>query len=383
MDLSYPRMSGLISPTRGSVVPIVRDISSPPFPYEEEGVEEEAREESCQGTKEGAAEEEERSPTPPADASSAIVAVEGGLWELRQSVEELKYSVDSLKREVSPKRKTASPRRPASPSHGQVRTPTPTQKKVNLSKTLRAFKTLTDTEYDRLFSVTNPPNHVWPVIKPAMLLIGLVKRPRDPTELYKSSKAWQSAWRTFRRLPRGLVEKRLSEVAPEDLLTDRLARSMLKEMVFNEDEMKMVSYAAYYIGEWGLALLEACPDKAREGSTPDDLEARAKRIISQTKDTPEPPYTPIPYTSKPRDTPAPPSLPPSGTPHHPTPIIVRSLEEWLTALNLSQYIPSFHTAEVFDLTTASILTDDDLVQMKIPIGPKRKLLTAIQQLRGQ
>jgi class 3 adenylate cyclase/tetratricopeptide (TPR) repeat protein len=50
------------------------------------------------------------------------------------------------------------------------------------------------------------------------------------------------------------------------------------------------------------------------------------------------------------------------------------IAEWLAARGLERYAPAFEEAEI-DLATVALLTDDDLREMGLPLGPRRKVLS--------
>ena len=54
------------------------------------------------------------------------------------------------------------------------------------------------------------------------------------------------------------------------------------------------------------------------------------------------------------------------------------LELFLAVYNLDEYLPLFSKEDV-DLESLMLLTDDDLKQMNLPLGPRRKLAGAIKQ----
>lgn len=49
------------------------------------------------------------------------------------------------------------------------------------------------------------------------------------------------------------------------------------------------------------------------------------------------------------------------------------ISEWLAAHGLERYAPAFHEAEI-DVSTLDLLTDEDLRELGIPLGPRRKIL---------
>ena len=53
---------------------------------------------------------------------------------------------------------------------------------------------------------------------------------------------------------------------------------------------------------------------------------------------------------------------------------------WLKQLNLARVRPNFEEEEIRTLEDVALLTEDDLKDMNIKIGPRRKLLLAIRQL---
>src|SRR4029450_13698667 len=56
------------------------------------------------------------------------------------------------------------------------------------------------------------------------------------------------------------------------------------------------------------------------------------------------------------------------------------MAEWLSSLGLGKYAPPFAENEI-DLEAARHLTDDDLKELGLPMGPRRKVLTGIGALR--
>ena len=57
-----------------------------------------------------------------------------------------------------------------------------------------------------------------------------------------------------------------------------------------------------------------------------------------------------------------------------------SIAEWLKTLDLEQYARVFSENEV-DLKTLKVLTDDDLKELGLPFGPRKRLLNAINEVR--
>lgn len=51
---------------------------------------------------------------------------------------------------------------------------------------------------------------------------------------------------------------------------------------------------------------------------------------------------------------------------------------FLAAAGLTDFIPTF-AKEHIDLDALMLLTEEDLISMKLPIGPRRKLLKAIKE----
>ncbi len=58
--------------------------------------------------------------------------------------------------------------------------------------------------------------------------------------------------------------------------------------------------------------------------------------------------------------------------------ILSEISRWLTQLSLKKYAAAFDKAEI-DLETLPFLTDDDLSELGLPLGPRRKVLSAVQQ----
>src|SRR5438270_4325417 len=53
------------------------------------------------------------------------------------------------------------------------------------------------------------------------------------------------------------------------------------------------------------------------------------------------------------------------------------MAEWLAAHGLERYAAAFDAAEI-DLATLALLTDHDLREMGLPLGPRRKILSLLQ-----
>ena len=56
-----------------------------------------------------------------------------------------------------------------------------------------------------------------------------------------------------------------------------------------------------------------------------------------------------------------------------------NIETWLAELNLEKYAETFAKNEI-DLDATRDLTERDLTELNIPIGPRKKLLRAIAEL---
>ena len=56
-----------------------------------------------------------------------------------------------------------------------------------------------------------------------------------------------------------------------------------------------------------------------------------------------------------------------------------SIDDWLAELGLEKYIAVFEEAEI-DFETLPVLQEADLKELKLPIGPRRKIWTAISRL---
>ena len=52
---------------------------------------------------------------------------------------------------------------------------------------------------------------------------------------------------------------------------------------------------------------------------------------------------------------------------------------WLTALGLEQYIETFRSQEI-DLQSVTLLSDRDLQEIGVPLGPRKKISNAITSL---
>ncbi|XP_044253834.1 Usher syndrome type-1G protein homolog isoform X1 [Tribolium madens] len=57
------------------------------------------------------------------------------------------------------------------------------------------------------------------------------------------------------------------------------------------------------------------------------------------------------------------------------------LERFLTAWGLGEYLPRFEEQKI-DLDTLMILTENDLLSLKLPLGPHRKLVTAVSERKA-
>lgn len=55
-----------------------------------------------------------------------------------------------------------------------------------------------------------------------------------------------------------------------------------------------------------------------------------------------------------------------------------SLERFLTAWGLAQYVQKFKEEHV-DLQALMLLTENDMKSLGLPLGPYRKLVTAVQE----
>lgn len=58
-----------------------------------------------------------------------------------------------------------------------------------------------------------------------------------------------------------------------------------------------------------------------------------------------------------------------------------SLERFLTAWGLSQYVQKFKDEQI-DLDALMLLTESDMKSLGLPLGPYRKLVTAVQERKG-
>lgn len=58
-----------------------------------------------------------------------------------------------------------------------------------------------------------------------------------------------------------------------------------------------------------------------------------------------------------------------------------ALERFLAAWELSEYLPKFVEQKI-DLNTLMILTENDLKTLNLPLGPYRKLVTAISERKA-
>src|SRR3546814_9326149 len=59
--------------------------------------------------------------------------------------------------------------------------------------------------------------------------------------------------------------------------------------------------------------------------------------------------------------------------------LMDGIDSWLTALGLEQYIEVFRKEEV-DLQGLTLLSELDLKDMGLPLGPRKRLLSAIASL---
>jgi hypothetical protein len=57
------------------------------------------------------------------------------------------------------------------------------------------------------------------------------------------------------------------------------------------------------------------------------------------------------------------------------------LERFLTAWSLGEYLPRFEEQKI-DLDTLMILTESDLKSLGLPIGPHRRLMTAVHERKS-
>lgn len=57
------------------------------------------------------------------------------------------------------------------------------------------------------------------------------------------------------------------------------------------------------------------------------------------------------------------------------------LERFLTAWGLGEYLPRFEEQKI-DLDTLMILTENDLQSLNLPLGPYRKLVTAVSERKA-
>lgn len=58
------------------------------------------------------------------------------------------------------------------------------------------------------------------------------------------------------------------------------------------------------------------------------------------------------------------------------------ISEWLAAYGLERYATAFHEAEI-DVSTVDLLTDDDLRELGIPLGPRRRILASREASKGE
>eukprot|EP00659_Diplonema_papillatum_P022652 gene22652-34670_t len=298
---------------------------------------------------------------------------------------------------------------------------------LSCARALRALKTLPESEYERLVSPTHPPPAAWPLLRPVMLLLGLVKKPKRLADLHNpAARQYLAAWKVLRRLPRGHVEEALAAVSPAILLTDVIARSLLRERTCDRESLARVSGAAACLHDWAQALLLACPEKPRFSHPGSPLGQRPARPFAAQPATPRQ-FAPLALAPEARTPPAnyvsrqgayrpPPNphgvetMPPeeraaaivghlrhgvampaidpavpaaaarSWSPPAAAALRAQPVAQWLESFGLEQYLNSFTRAEIYDLHTASLLNEQDIVDMGIPIGPKRKILKAVANL---
>ena len=60
---------------------------------------------------------------------------------------------------------------------------------------------------------------------------------------------------------------------------------------------------------------------------------------------------------------------------------MREVEKWLVRLGLSSYNELFEQHQI-DFDTLRLLSDGDLREMGIPIGPRRKIVKSLEALRS-
>jgi hypothetical protein len=53
-----------------------------------------------------------------------------------------------------------------------------------------------------------------------------------------------------------------------------------------------------------------------------------------------------------------------------------SLERFLNSLNLARYLPLF-VAEEVDMAALALCTDEDLLALGVPLGPRKKILAMV------
>lgn len=58
------------------------------------------------------------------------------------------------------------------------------------------------------------------------------------------------------------------------------------------------------------------------------------------------------------------------------------ISEWLASQGLERYAQAFHDAEI-DVSTVDLLTDDDLRELGIPLGPRRKILASREASKAE
>ena len=61
---------------------------------------------------------------------------------------------------------------------------------------------------------------------------------------------------------------------------------------------------------------------------------------------------------------------------------MHDVQKWLADLGLSQYAPAF-SENLIDFEVLPDLTEDDLRELGLPMGPRKKLLKAITALQTE
>eukprot|EP01059_Diplonema_ambulator_P033033 TRINITY_DN6750_c0_g1_i1.p1 TRINITY_DN6750_c0_g1~~TRINITY_DN6750_c0_g1_i1.p1 ORF type:complete len:405 (+),score=112.77 TRINITY_DN6750_c0_g1_i1:104-1318(+) len=254
------------------------------------------------------------------------------------------------------------------------------------SRSLRGVRMMTVQELTRLCDYVHPPTEVLPYVKILSLLLKLQKKDSWTRSDLRSDRKdlWGGSWKVLRPL---LGTKQL---------TDKLARLevggvceevvYLMEQCLTEEEVDpklgRVSYAAIALAEFVHAFFGLY--KLAKG-------VQDYKIVKAHGADPSPVALPLSPPSNPRNdlstitaiSPVSTTRVPLTVPLPEEPILRNptSVEAWLASLNLLQYLPAFHENEI-DLDTLGLLSDKDLEDMGIPIGPKKKMIRSLANFLG-